>query len=156
MNISTGYLTQQIQLCVTESLSVFVEYSGNSRTGWPFCDKAFTFGCSQKAAEAGGNSNQSLPTRLHHPFQVSYWSTSGQKSYVYFLFFLTANFWWKIEFDAQGQDGKLGKIAYFPPSHLLLLFLMNDKIRYLWEMVFYAGYQALQFRIHQFMFTARV
>lgn len=48
-------------------------------------------------------------------FQVSYWSTSGQKSYVYFLFFLTANFWWKIEFDAQGQDGKLGKIAYFPP-----------------------------------------
>ena len=24
---------------------------GSSRTGWPFCDKAFTFGCSQEAAE---------------------------------------------------------------------------------------------------------
>lgn len=48
-------------------------------------------------------------------FRVSYWSTSGQKSHVYFLFFLTANFWGKIEFDAQGQDGKLSKIAYFPP-----------------------------------------
>lgn len=47
-------------------------------------------------------------------FHVSYWSTSGQKSYVYFLFFLSANFWSKIEFDAQGQGGKLGKIAYFP------------------------------------------
>lgn len=46
--------------------------------------------------------------------QVSYWSTSGQKLYVYFLFSLIANFSWKIEFDAQGQDGKLGKIAYFP------------------------------------------
>lgn len=52
---------------MSESLSVFVEYSGNSWTGWPFCDKAFTFGCSQKAAEAGGNSNQSLPTRLYQP-----------------------------------------------------------------------------------------
>lgn len=88
-------------------------------------------------------------------FQVSYWSTSGQKSYVYFLFFLTANFWWKIEFDAQGQDGKLGKIAYFPPFNLLLLFVMNGKIRYLWEMLFCAGQQASQFRTHQFMFTVR-
>lgn len=88
-------------------------------------------------------------------FQVSYWSTSGQKSYVYFLFFLTANFWWKIEFDAQGQDGKLGKIAYFPPSNNLLLFVMNGKIRYLLEMLFCAGLQASQFRTHQFMFTVQ-
>lgn len=43
------------------------EYSRKSRTGWPFCDKAFTFGCSQKATPTGGNSNQSLPTHLHHP-----------------------------------------------------------------------------------------
>lgn len=46
--------TANIQPCMSESLSVFVEYSGNSWTGWPFCDKAFTFGCSQKAAEAAG------------------------------------------------------------------------------------------------------
>lgn len=57
-----------------------------------------------------------------------------------FIFFsFSANFWWKIEFDAQGQDRKLGKIAYFPSSNLLLLFLMNGKIRYLWETLFCAG-----------------
>lgn len=66
MNISAGYLTLQTLLCLSESLSAFVEYSGNSQTGWPVCDKVFTFGRSQKAAEAGGNSNQSLATRLHH------------------------------------------------------------------------------------------
>lgn len=46
-------------------------------------------------------------------FQVSNWSTSGQKSYVYFPFFLVAYFCSKIELDALGQDGKLCKNNLF-------------------------------------------
>lgn len=40
-------------------------FLGVFRTGWPSCDKRFTFGGSQKAAEAAGKSNQSLSTCLH-------------------------------------------------------------------------------------------
>lgn len=62
-----------IQLFMNGRLSAFVEYSRNSQTGWSFCDKAFTFGYSQKAAEAGWNSNQSPPCPPPSPFfQVSY------------------------------------------------------------------------------------
>lgn len=63
--MSAGYLT--LQMFVSEGLSAFMEQSRNSWTGWPSSDKAFTLGCSQKAAATGSNSNQSLPTHLHHP-----------------------------------------------------------------------------------------
>lgn len=42
-------------------------------------------------------------------FQMSCWSTSGQKSFVYFLFLFTANFWWEIESHAEGQAGNWAK-----------------------------------------------
>lgn len=56
----------QLYARLSESLSAFVGFSVSSRTGWPSCDKLFTFGGSQKAAEAAGKSNQSLSTCLQH------------------------------------------------------------------------------------------
>lgn len=56
----------QLYVRLSERLSAFVGFSGSFRTGWPSCDKLFTFGGSQKAAEAAGKSNQSLSTCLQH------------------------------------------------------------------------------------------
>lgn len=71
-----------------------------------------------------------------------------------FFSFLTAKFWWKIEFDAQGQDGKLGKIPYFLPIEPFAMpSVMNGQIRYLLELLFCTGLVSVQFGIHQFVFT---
>lgn len=68
--------------------------------------------------------------------------------------FLTAKFWWKIELDAQGQDGKLGKIAYFFRTEPFAIpSVMNGQIRYLLELLFCAALWPVKFGIHQFVFT---
>lgn len=59
-------------------------------------------------------------------FQVSYWSTSGQKSYVYFLFFshckvLVENWIW-----CPGAGWKIGQNTLFPPHWTICHALSNE------------------------------
>lgn len=59
-------------------------------------------------------------------FQVSYWSTSGQKSYVYFLFFshckvLVENWIW-----CPGAGWKIGQNSLFPPHWSICHTLSNE------------------------------
>lgn len=59
-----------------------------------------------------------LISLFHPPPSPSFkWVTDPplDRNCMFIFFSFSQNFWWKIEFDAQGQGRKLGKIAYFPP-----------------------------------------
>lgn len=74
---------------------------------------------------AGTLISLSLPISITF-FQVSYWSTSGQKSYVYFLFFshckvLVENWIW-----CPGAGWKIGQNSLFPPHWTICHTLSNE------------------------------
>lgn len=65
IHISRWAGTADNQLCTRKK---FISACGVLwKTAWPLCDKTFTFGYSQEAAEDGRHSNQSVPAHLHHP-----------------------------------------------------------------------------------------
>lgn len=72
-----------------------------------------------------------------------------------FFSFSLQTFGGKLNLMPRGRMENWAKYLISPLSNNLLLFVMNGKIRYQLEMLFSAGFQALQFRAHQFMFTVQ-
>lgn len=78
-------------------------------------DKAFTFGYSQKAAEAGRNSNQSPPAHFHHPLSSELLIHLWTEILCFFSFLshcklLVENWIW-----CPGAGWKIGQNSLFPP-----------------------------------------
>ena len=57
----------------------------SSRTGWPFCDKAFTFGCSQEAAETLiTHSPPAFFTPLSSQLPIHPWTLDQNRMFIFF------------------------------------------------------------------------
>lgn len=99
-----------------EKKKKFISVCGVSwKTGWPLCDKAFTFGCSQEAAGDGRHSNQSVPGHLHQTLSselpIHLWT---EIPCLFSSLFPLQSFGAKLNLMPMGQDGKLGQNSLFP------------------------------------------
>lgn len=108
-----------IQSCFNAHLSASVEYCGG-QDGHYVIRLSHLVIARRLQKSVGTLISLSLPISITL-FQVSYWSTSGQKSYVYFLFFLTAKFLVENWIWCPGAGWKIGQNSLFPPpsNHLL-------------------------------------
>lgn len=125
MNTFAGKtVAANIQSCFNTRLSASVEYCGG-QDGHYVIRLSHLVIARRLLKSVGTLISLSLPISITL-FQVSYWSTSGQKSYVYFLFFLTAKFLVENWIWCPGARWKIGQNSLFPPRRTICYTLGNE------------------------------